>query len=77
MGGFICNCNNIIKTNEIPNPSEWLLISDVTYDNYFGQIDAEELYKEMKSMYLCSHCKRIWIFWEGHQNVPLSYILEE
>ena len=38
MGGFICNCNNVIKTNEIPNPSEWLLISDVTYDNYLPEI---------------------------------------
>ncbi len=76
MPGIQCKCGNIIKSNEIPNSNEWLIISDVDYDRYSGKIDAEELYKEMKKLVICQKCKRIWIYWNGYQESPNSYFLE-
>lgn len=77
MPGILCKCGNIIKTGEIPNPNEWLLISDVEYDKYSGSIDSEDLYVEMKRILVCNQCKRIWIYWENNQKEPISYILDE
>lgn len=76
MPGIECKCGNIIKSGEIPNPNEWLLISDVEYDKYSGEIDSEELYQEMKSMLICKQCRRIWVYWEGHQKAPTPYVLD-
>jgi hypothetical protein len=73
MPGIQCKCGNIIKSNLIPNPNEWLVISDVSYDKFSGKIDAEELYKEMKTLLVCNNCKRIWIYWNGNREPPLSY----
>jgi len=74
MPGLECKCGNIINYGEIPNPDEWLFISDVEYDGYCGLIDSEVLYKGMKSMLVC---KRIWIFWDGFEKDPVGYFLEE
>jgi hypothetical protein len=48
-----CKCGHVIKFGEIPNPNEWLLISDVEYDRYLGAMDSEDLYREMKSRLVC------------------------
>jgi hypothetical protein len=72
-----CKCGNIIKTGEIPNSNEWLFISDVEYDNYTENIDVEDLYLAMKRFLVCNQCERIWIYWEGNQKTPVSYIRDE
>ena len=72
-----CKCGNIISYGEIPNPHEWLIISDVEYDSFSGSIDSEELYKQMKSMLKCEVCGRIWIFWNGFQSAPTPYFEEK
>ena len=77
MPGIQCKCGNIIKIGEIPNPSEWLFISDVEYDKYSGNIEAEDLYLAMKRFLLCNRCGRIWVYWEGNQIEPVPYILDE
>jgi len=76
MPGIKCKCGHVIKFGEIPNPNEWLLISDIEYDKYFVAIDAEDLYREMKSMLVCKQCKRVWIYWEGYQKDPTPYTLD-
>ncbi|HLO87733.1 MAG TPA: hypothetical protein VK203_22380 [Nostocaceae cyanobacterium] len=76
MPGIKCKCGNVIKTGEIPNPNEWLIISDVDYDLYSGSINSEELYKEMKSMLICNKCSRLWIYWEGSEKEPVAYIID-
>lgn len=77
MPGVKCKCGNILKTGGVPNPIEWLMISDNEYDKYINEIDAEELYSTMKSMLICDNCKRLWIYWDGWQKPPTSYTLEK
>lgn len=74
MPGFKCKCGNIIKYGAIPNPQEWLLISDVQYDSFQGNIDSEELYDQFKSVFVCTNCERIWIFWKGFDFPPSGYL---
>jgi hypothetical protein len=76
MAGFQCKCKHIIKTGEIPNPNEWLLISDVNYDQFAGKVDSELLYKEMKPLLMCKNCNRLWVFWNGYGADPVSYLCE-
>ncbi|MCB2408090.1 hypothetical protein [Hymenobacter lucidus] len=61
----------------IPNPSEWLLISDVEYDRDAGQVDADTLYSNMKSMLVCPHCGRLLVYWQGFGEKYTAYRLEE
>lgn len=49
------------------------MISDVVYDSYTGMIDAEVLYKDMKSTFVCNQCEGLWIFWNGFQANPICY----
>jgi hypothetical protein len=76
MPGIKCKCGHVIKFGEIPNPNEWLLISDIEYGKYLGAIDSEDLYREMKSMLVCNQCKRVWVYWEGYQKDPTPYTLD-
>lgn len=73
---MICKCGKKLSYGEIPNPIEWLIISDVEYDGYQGMIDSEGLYQKMKSMIKCNQCGRMWIFWHGFDKDPTCYILE-
>jgi hypothetical protein len=76
MPNMPCKCGHVIGFGEIPNPNEWNMISDVEYDRFSGKIDAEELYRSMKSLLICANCKRLWIYWKGFEHSPVSYILE-
>ncbi|KAA2243179.1 hypothetical protein F0L74_11735 [Chitinophaga agrisoli] len=71
-----CRFGNIIPMGEIPNPNEWLFISDVEYDKFFDTIDAEVLYMQMKGMLKCDQCGRLWFFWNGYDKEPICYIQE-
>lgn len=73
MPKFVCKCENIISVNEIPNPNEWLTISDVEYDRYSGVINSEELYKDMKIILKCNKCERLHCFWDGFDKPPVTY----
>jgi hypothetical protein len=76
MSSLLCRCGNQIGLELIPNPNEWIAISDEEYDTYSGMIDSEALYKAMKSIYKCSKCGRLWAFWEGASSAPQSYLPE-
>jgi hypothetical protein len=73
MPSFFCKCGERILDGQIPQPNEWLLMSDVEYGTYSGMIDAEQLYLAMKSMLLCPQCGRVWIFWNDYQQPPTCY----
>ena len=77
MTAIICRCQNKIRIGEIPNPSEWLFISDSEYDHYSGSIDAERLYADMNSFLQCKECGRLWFFWSGFDSEPISYLPEK
>jgi hypothetical protein len=77
MPSIFCKCGERILDGQIPQPNEWLLMSDVEYGDYTGMIDAEQLYLAMKSMLLCPQCGRVWIFWNGYQQLPTCYSQEQ
>ncbi len=74
MPAIRCKCGEVLRYGEIPNPIEWLFISDTAYDTLSGAIDAEFLYGQMKSFLRCPVCKRLWVFWDGFDNDPSEYI---
>jgi hypothetical protein len=76
MPGIKCMCGAIVKFGEIPNPNEWLLMSDVEYGEYSGEIDSEDLYRKFTSMLVCEQCKRLWIYWQGYRKDPVPYIID-
>ena len=55
-----------MRYGEIPNPIEWLIISDVDFDEFSGTVDREQIYMATKSMLRCPKCLRLdileWIF---------------
>lgn len=73
MPSMICRCGEKLGYGEIPNPIEWLTISDVEYDAFCGQIDAEDLYMKMRSILKCVKCGRLWVFWDGFDRPPSVY----
>jgi len=78
MGKFLCKCENTIRiSGAIPNPVEWLFISDVEYDKYQELVDAEQLHLAMNSFLKCDKCGRLWVFWDGYDNPPTLYAPED
>lgn len=78
MGKFICKCGNTIRTSgEIPNPNEWLAISDVKYDSFETTMTLNELYRHMLSVFVCDRCQRLWIYSKGFDSEPTPYKIDE
>ena len=73
MPSIACGCGRRIDFGAVPNPDEWLLISDVAYDAVSGSVDAEDLYRKSVHMLRCPSCDRIWIFWDGFSGAPKEY----
>ena len=74
MPAIKCKCGETLRYGEIPNPIEWLFISDTEYDRLSGALDAEFLYRQMRSLLRCPICKRLWVFWNGFDNDPSEYL---
>ncbi|WP_088044605.1 hypothetical protein [Bacillus sp. EAC] len=77
MPKILCDCGEILRYGDIPCKIEYNFISDEEYDNYQGQIDAEELYLNMKSFLKCPKCNMLWVYWNGFGSVPAGYKLTE
>ena len=77
MPSIKCRCDEVIHYGEIPCPHEWLLISDVAFSHLSGEVNAEEVYREMTSALRCPRCGRLWIFWAGYTGEPAEYVPEE
>ena len=74
MGKFRCVCGTVISTSgEIPNPNEWHALSDVRFDEFTGQIDAESIYLASTIFYRCPASDHLWVFWDGLDNLPALY----
>ncbi len=74
MPSLTCGCGEILHYGEVPCPNEWLFISDIEFDKFSGKVDAEEVYKAMKSLIKCSCCGTMWLFWNGFQAEPQQYV---
>lgn len=73
MPSFTCKCGVRLDIGDIPNANEWLLISDIEYDKFQENLDAEALYKCFQHMLKCTQCQRLWIFWDGFHKNPQCY----
>lgn len=73
MPGTICTCGSVVKYGEIPNPNEWLMISDEEYDQYPDTIDSEKLYMSFKHILTCSNCGSLLVYWNGFNQEPAIY----
>jgi hypothetical protein len=74
MPAIRCKCGEVIRYGEIPNPVEWLFISDTEFDAFSETIEAEALYRQMNSFLQCPACKRLWMFWNGFNSDPTEYL---
>lgn len=77
MPSILCRCGNKLNFGKIPNPIEWLMISDEGFDKFQGAVASEDIYREMSSVLKCSRCGRLWVFWNGFDSAPVSYTPEE
>lgn len=73
----VCKCGNVISLGEIPNPNEWLIISDVDFDKFSGNIDSDKIFRSAISMLQCGRCGRLLIYWKGFKSPPEYYFLEK
>lgn len=74
MSKFRCICGHALTTSgEIPNPDEWLFVSDVEYAKFEGAIDAERLYAEFGRAYVCPVSGHLWLFHNPSQGEPTGY----
>ena len=76
MPGLKCSCGTNISYGEIPCKDEWLFIEDVEFDRFSGNVDAEAVYRAMKSFLKCPACQRLWVFWDGYGAPPTEYVAE-
>lgn len=72
-----CKCGNVISLSEIPNPNEYLIISDNEFDSYPDLINHDGLYQNMKHILECNACKRLLIYWNGFNKTPQIYLPEK
>jgi hypothetical protein len=74
MSRFTCVCGHVLTTSgEIPNPDEWLYISDTEYDTFSGTVDAEQVYAAFGHAFVCPRSGHIWVFKDGFDADPTGY----
>jgi hypothetical protein len=74
MAKFLCVCGATIRTSgDIPHPYQWLFVSDLDYDDWEGQIDAEALYMAFGHAYRCPDSGHLWVFDRGYEHEPQCY----
>ena len=77
MAKWLCACGSQIQSSgPIPNPTEWLLVSDSDFDAFSGTVDAEDVYGAMSHAFRCPTCGRLHIFWGGFGEEPTIYRVE-
>jgi len=74
-----CNDGFAHTSGLIPNPKEWLLISDKDFDKITDTIIRDKLYSKMTHLFKCINidCEGIAIFWKGFRENPVWYNTNE
>ena len=70
-----CDCDTIINYGNIPAADEWLLISDIDFDQFSEEVNAEKLYHRFVHMLKCPTCQRLHIYWNGFTKSPTTYLV--
>jgi len=76
MPAIACKCGERLSYGAIPNPGEWLAISDVEFDKIAAEVDSAELYQRYVHTLKCSNCGRLLVFNRGFTEVPLFFLPE-
>ena len=74
MPSLSCTCGRRIEYGSIPCPDEWLFISDTDYDGFSGLVDADVIYKSMRSFLKCTCCGSLWVFWDGYRRQAQQFV---
>lgn len=74
MAKFVCVCGTVISTRgEIPNPNQWLMVSDIDFDAMSGLLEAEVIYRSATLAFRCPASDHLWVYWEGFDRPPRLY----
>jgi len=73
MPKLLCRCSEVLRYGDIPCPIEWRVISDVEFDRFSGQVDAEDVYRATQTVLRCPRCGRLWVFWNDKDD-PQEYV---
>jgi len=74
MPKLTCACGRGIPYGEIPCSNEWLFVSDFEFEAFSGTVEAEAIYRMMKSFLKCPDCGRLWVFWNGYQEAAQEFV---
>jgi len=71
---ILCRCGTVIQiSGPVPNPLEWLMISDEKFDEFPDEVSSTIVYQEATSVFKCNVCGRIWIYWKGMEQAATCY----
>jgi len=74
---WLCPCGEAIQSSgDVPNPIEWLLISDHDFGAFEGLAQSEDVYAAATHAFRCPTCDRLHIFWRGMDADPVVYASE-
>ena len=77
MAKWLCACGTMIQSSgPIPNPAEYLLVSDPDFAGFTGLVEAEDVYMAMSHVSRCASCGRLHVFWSGLGEHPTVYAPE-
>jgi hypothetical protein len=77
---FLCHCGSVIHTSgEIPNPTEFVFFADNEFSEFFDAepLDISQVYAKARSIFRCTNCGRIWVYWTGFDSAPSCYRPEQ
>ena len=78
MAKWLCACGETLRSSgDIPNPIEWLLISDQDFDAFSGLVQAEDVYSAMQHAFRGPSCGRLHVHWSGMGGEQVVYVPED
>lgn len=63
-------------SGEIPNPQEWLIVSDEEYNALGEFASLEDVYSAFKLLFLCDVYHRIYFYKDGFDKEAIVYRLD-
>ncbi len=77
MASILCKCGERLQLGLIPNPTEWLTVSDVEFDSLGVEVNSAAMYEKMTHFLKCPKCGRLWFYWNGFSEDPVCYTPED
>lgn len=71
-----CRCGELLRWSQIPNPIEWVFMSDAKLIQLPDTVDYVALVGELNRFLKCPSCGRLVVFWNGFGQDPEFYLPE-